>query len=78
VTLTLAASAALVFSGNSSGGTVVARRHEPPNFHYLIGSARQVAPVWKAFHVTAQTPNDPQSTHSAVIWLINRADASRR
>ena len=46
--------------------------HEPANFHYLIGSVRQLAPVWKAFYVSPQTPGDPHSTHTAVIWLINR------
>jgi SCO1/SenC len=46
---------------------VVRRRltahHEPANFHYLIGSARQLAPVWKAFYVSPQRPGDPRSTH---------------
>jgi protein SCO1/2 len=50
----------------------LAVHHEPANFHYLIGSPRQLAPVWKAFFVSPQTPGDPHSTHSAVIWLINR------
>ncbi len=45
--------------------------HEPMNFHHLIG-LRQLAPVWKAFYVSPQTPNNPHSTHTAVIWLINR------
>ena len=45
--------------------------HEPANFHYLIGSARQLAPVWKAFYVSPQWPGDPRSTHTAVIWLIS-------
>ena len=50
----------------------LAVHHEPANFHYLIGSARRLAPVWKAFFVSPQTPGDPHSTHTAVIWLINR------
>lgn len=50
----------------------LAVHHEPPNFHYLIGSARQLAPVWRAFYVSPQTPGDPRSTHTAVIWVINR------
>jgi protein SCO1/2 len=50
----------------------LAVHHEPANFHYLIGSARRLAPVWKAFYVSPQTPGDPHSTHTAVIWLINR------
>jgi protein SCO1/2 len=50
----------------------LAVHHEPANFHYLIGSAHELAPVWKAFYVSPQTPRDPRSTHTAVIWLINR------
>ena len=50
----------------------LAVHHEPANFYYLIGSARRLAPVWKAFYVSPQTPGDPRSTHTAVVWLINR------
>lgn len=46
--------------------------HEPGNFHYLIGSERKLAPVWKAFYVSPQIPGDPQSSHTAIIWLIKR------
>ena len=45
---------------------------EPGNFHYLIGARQALAPVWKAFYVSPQTPGDPSSTHTAVIWLISR------
>jgi protein SCO1/2 len=45
---------------------------EPGNFHYLIGSARSLAPIWKAFYVSPQTPRDQRSSHTAVIWLVNR------
>ncbi|MFZ0091557.1 MAG: SCO family protein [Solirubrobacteraceae bacterium] len=45
---------------------------EPANFHYLIGSEQALAPVWKAFYVSPQIPGDPHSSHTAVIWLINR------
>jgi protein SCO1/2 len=57
-------------------GTAVRRwlalHQEPANFHYLIGSQRTLAPVWKAFYVSPQIPGDPHSSHTAVIWLINR------
>ena len=47
---------------------------EPANFHYLIGSERSLSPIWKAFYVTPQTPGDPHSSHTAIIWLVNRHD----
>jgi len=50
----------------------LALHQEPANFHYLTGSERALAPVWNAFYVSPQTPGDPHSSHTAVIWLINR------
>lgn len=50
----------------------LARHHEPANFHYLIGTYRQLRPVWKAYYAAAQNPRDPQSAHNASIWLIDR------
>jgi cytochrome oxidase Cu insertion factor (SCO1/SenC/PrrC family) len=47
---------------------------EPTNFHYLIGSQHALAPIWKAFFVSPQIPGDPQSSHAAIIWLVNRHD----
>jgi protein SCO1 len=44
---------------------------EPANFHYLIGTAAQLTPVWDAYFVAPQTPGDPQSSHSATIWLVD-------
>ncbi len=29
--------------------------------------------MWKAFYVSPQTPGDPTSSHTAVIWLIDRS-----
>ncbi|HEX3874098.1 MAG TPA: SCO family protein [Solirubrobacteraceae bacterium] len=44
---------------------------EPANFHYLIGTAATLTPVWKAYFALPQTPGDPQSSHSATIWLVD-------
>jgi protein SCO1 len=50
------------------------RRHRlPRNFHYLIGSERRLKPVWNAYYAAPQIPGRPESTHSASIWLIDRA-----
>jgi protein SCO1/2 len=47
------------------------RHREPAQFHYLIGSQRQLAPVWKAWYAAPQVPGDPESGHTAVVWLVD-------
>jgi protein SCO1 len=47
------------------------RQHrEPPNFHYLIGSRSQLAPVWRAYMV-APLSRGSESAHTASIWLVD-------
>jgi protein SCO1/2 len=50
----------------------LALHREPANFHYLIGSQRQLSPVWKGYSAAPQIAGDPQSSHTAAIWLIDR------
>ena len=50
----------------------LAQHQEPSNFHYLIGTSAQLSPVWKAYHVAPQIAGDPDSTHTALIWLVSR------
>jgi protein SCO1/2 len=50
----------------------LSEHQEPTSFHYLIGTQERLKPIWKAFYVSAQTPGDPISSHTAVIWLINQ------
>ncbi len=45
---------------------------EPANFHYLIGSEKELEPYWGAWHVGPQIAGDPNSSHSAAIYLITR------
>jgi protein SCO1/2 len=47
------------------------RQREPTRFHYLVGSERQLAPVWSAWYAAPQIPGDPESAHSAVVWLVD-------
>jgi protein SCO1 len=48
------------------------RRHRlPPNFHYLIGSRDQLAPVWSAYYAAPQLPGRAESAHSASVWVID-------
>ncbi len=43
---------------------------EPSNFQYLIGSKEQLQPYWNAWHVGPQIVGDPDSSHTAAIYLI--------
>jgi len=48
------------------------RRHrQPPQFHYLIGAERELAPVWRAWWAAPQVEGDPESAHTAVVWLVD-------
>jgi len=46
------------------------------NWHYLIGSPSELAPVWQAYHVGAQPAQADQSgtfvDHSALVYLVDR------
>ena len=49
------------------------RQHRAPaQLHYLIGSERDLAPVWKAWYAAPQVPGDPESAHTSVVWLVDR------
>ncbi len=52
--------------------TWLARHREPSAFHYLVGSEQQLAPVWRAWYAAPQIAGDPDSAHSAVVWLVDR------
>jgi protein SCO1 len=52
--------------------TWLARHREPPQFHYLIGSQRALAPVWRVWYAAPQIAGDPQSAHTAIVWLVDR------
>jgi protein SCO1/2 len=43
----------------------------PQNFHYLIGSERELQPTWDSYYAAPQVPGDPESSHSASIWLVD-------
>ena len=47
------------------------RQRQPGNFHYLIGSEQQLAPVWRAFYAAPQIAGRPDSAHTAVVWLVD-------
>lgn len=51
--------------------TWLRRLREPAQFHYLIGDERALAPVWKAWYAAPQIPGDPESAHTAIVWLVD-------
>ncbi|MGI8730335.1 MAG: SCO family protein [Solirubrobacteraceae bacterium] len=44
----------------------------PDNFQYLIGTAEDLRPVWRDHYAAPQPRGNPNSAHSASIWLIDR------
>ncbi len=49
------------------------RQRLPQNFRYLIGSRKQLAPLWSRYFAAPQIEGRPEtSTHTASIWLIDR------
>jgi protein SCO1/2 len=47
------------------------RQRLPGNFHYAIGTENELEPVWKSYFAAPQIPGDPNSSHSASIWLVD-------
>jgi len=47
------------------------RQHEPQQFHYLVGTQRELTPVWRAWYAAPQIPGDPESAHTAIVWLVD-------
>jgi len=47
------------------------REREPAQFRYLIGSRGALAPVWRAWYAAPQIPGDPESAHTAIVWLVD-------
>jgi protein SCO1/2 len=55
----------------------LAQRREPPEFHYLLGGARELVPVWSAWFAEPQDVRYAISTHTAAIWLIDARERIR-
>lgn len=49
------------------------RQREPREFHYLVGTQRELAPVWRAWYAAPQVPGNPESAHTAIVWVVNSA-----
>ncbi len=51
--------------------TWLRREREPAQFHYLIGTQHALAPVWRAWYAAPQIAGDPESAHTAIVWLVD-------
>lgn len=51
--------------------TWLRRQRQPAQFHYLIGSEQELAPVWRAWYAAPQIPGKPESAHTAAVWLVD-------
>ena len=49
----------------------LARLHEPPNFHYLVGTKSQLVPVWNSYFVDEQPPAYSDGAHTSIIYLVD-------
>lgn len=47
------------------------RQREPQQFHYLLGTQQELAPVWRAWYAAPQIPGDPESAHTAIVWIVD-------
>ncbi|MEJ7826011.1 MAG: SCO family protein [Solirubrobacteraceae bacterium] len=69
---------ALAVSADPEGDTRSAVRRwltklrMPDNFRYLTGTAKDLQPVWRDHYAAPQPRGNPNSAHSASIWLIDR------
>ena len=43
----------------------------PPNFHYLVGTEAELEPTWDAYFAAPQPAGEPDSAHTASIWLVD-------
>lgn len=54
------------------------RHRLPPNFRYLIGTEKELRPVWRDWFVLPQDQDRLNvSSHTASLWLIDRSGALR-
>lgn len=47
------------------------------NWHYLIGTQTELAPVWNAYSVYAQAATSKTTTHTSAVYLIDKEGRER-
>jgi protein SCO1/2 len=55
----------------------VARHRLPPQFHFLIGSRRELARVWRSYHIAAGRGPENTVNHSAYTLLVDAEGRER-
>jgi protein SCO1/2 len=55
----------------------IAAHRLPPQFRYLTGTRRELAPVWAAYHVGVDPLRKQQIAHSAFEVLVDRSGTER-
>jgi cytochrome oxidase Cu insertion factor (SCO1/SenC/PrrC family) len=60
---------------DARGGSLSSASLQGRPYDYLIGSEARLAPLWRAYSAAPQIPGDPQSSHTAAIWLIDKRGA---
>jgi protein SCO1/2 len=48
-----------------------------PEFHYLLGTKSQLAPVWQGYNVAAEGRPSGKVVHAAPVFLIDRSGRAR-
>jgi protein SCO1/2 len=61
----------------SAARTYVRTHRLVPQFHWLLGTRTQLAPVWQAYNVLVEERNPERVAHAAPIFLIDRSGAVR-
>lgn len=49
----------------------------PFTLHYLLGNDKQVAPLWKAYHMASLTTENGIVVHSTGVYVIDRTGCER-
>jgi protein SCO1/2 len=55
----------------------IQRRRLGPEFHYLVGTRAELAPVWQNYNILVEARSAEHVVHSAPVFLIDRSGRAR-
>lgn len=73
----LAVSVDPVGDTEAAARTFVAEKRLPSQFHFLVGTRRELARVWHAYHIAASKGPEETVNHSAYTLLVDRDGRER-